>query len=28
VNGVQVFDGKDYVKMARGPEWVLNRFDA
>jgi N-acyl-D-aspartate/D-glutamate deacylase len=28
VNGVRVFDGKDYVKMEKGPGQVLDRFDA
>lgn len=28
VNGVRVFDGKDYVKLERGPGQVLDRFDA
>ncbi len=28
VNGVQVFDGKGYVKLAQGPGQVLDRFDA
>jgi hypothetical protein len=28
VNGVQVFDGKDYVALAQGPGAVLDRFDA
>jgi N-acyl-D-aspartate/D-glutamate deacylase len=28
VNGVQVFDGKDYVALAKGPGAVLDRFDA
>ena len=28
VNGVQVFDGADYVKLAGGPGAVLDRFDS
>ncbi len=28
VNGVKVFDGKDYVRMEKGPGQVLDRFDA
>jgi N-acyl-D-amino-acid deacylase len=28
VNGVQVFDGKDYARLAGGPGRVLDRFDA
>jgi N-acyl-D-amino-acid deacylase len=28
VNGVQVFDGKEYVKLEKGPGRVLDRFDA
>lgn len=28
VNGVQVFDGEDYVKLEGGPGAVLDRFDA
>jgi N-acyl-D-aspartate/D-glutamate deacylase len=28
VNGVKVHDGRDYVKMQRGPGHVLDRFDA
>jgi len=28
VNGVKVHDGRDYVKMERGPGHVLDRFDA
>ncbi|MEO8202290.1 MAG: amidohydrolase family protein [Betaproteobacteria bacterium] len=28
VNGVRVFDGTDYVKLAQGPGRVLDRFDA
>ena len=28
VNGVQVFDGTNYVKLAQGPGQVLDRFDA
>jgi N-acyl-D-amino-acid deacylase len=28
VNGVRVFDGKDYVTLAEGPGQVLDRFDA
>ena len=27
VNGVKVFDGKDYVKLGKGPGRVLDRFD-
>jgi hypothetical protein len=26
VNGVQVFDGKDYVRLGKGPGHVLDRF--
>ena len=28
VNGTQVFDGKEYVKLEKGPGRVLDRFDA
>jgi hypothetical protein len=28
VNGVQVFDGTDYVKLEAGPGAVLDRFDS
>ncbi len=28
VNGVRVFDGKDYVKLQHGPGQVLDRFDS
>lgn len=28
VNGVRVFDGKDYVKLPQGPGQVLDRFEA
>jgi N-acyl-D-aspartate/D-glutamate deacylase len=28
VNGVKVFDGKEYVKLEKGPGLVLDRFDA
>ena len=27
-NGVKTFDGKDYVKHAKGPGHVLDRFNA
>ena len=27
-NGVMTFDGKDYVKHAKGPGQVLDRFNA
>jgi N-acyl-D-aspartate/D-glutamate deacylase len=26
VNGVEVFDGRDYCRLEKGPGYVLNRF--